>query len=157
MLLSNILHQRVIKPNMRAMNKTQAMDELVDLLIEAGEVPLSLRNHAIQTINDREKLVGTGMENGVALPHGSSDRIQSIVCALGISREGVDWESRDGELARIIVLLLIPRRSYQEHLRAMTATARVMRQKDVRQALLQADAVDAILAIIEEAELASEH
>lgn len=152
MLLSNILHQRVIKLNLRASCKNHVVEELVDLLIEAGELPLALRSHAIQTISEREKIIGTGMDEGVALPHGSTDRIDSIIAALGISREGVDFESRDGEPAKIIVLMLIPRKCFQEHLRAMAATARIMRLEKVRQSLLKAESVGEVLDIIERAE-----
>lgn len=152
MLLSNILHQRVIKLNLRASCKNHVVEELVDLLIEAGELPLALRSHAIQTISEREKIIGTGMDEGVALPHGSTDRIDSIIAALGISREGVDFESRDGEPAKIIVLMLIPRKCFQEHLRAMAATARIMRLEKVRQSLLKAESVGEVLDIIERTE-----
>lgn len=156
MLLSNILHQRVIKLNLRANTKNHVVEELVDLLIEAGDLPMSLRNHAIQIIAEREKIIGTGMDDGVALPHGSTDRVDSIIAALGISQSGVDFESRDGEPARIIILLLIPRKNFQEHLQAMAATARVMRCAEVRHSILRAGSVDNVLDIIEEAELTTE-
>jgi len=152
MLLSNILHERVIKIDLRSTRKAQVVEELLDLLIEAGELPMGLRNHAIQTIAEREKIIGTGLDFGVALPHGSTDRINSIIAALGISHEGVDFESRDGDPAKIIVLMLIPRKSFQEHLRAMAATARVMRQEEVREAILHADTAGEVLDIIEQAE-----
>jgi len=152
MLLSNILHERVIKTNLRSNRKAQVVEELLDLIIEAGELPMGLRNHAIQTIAEREKIIGTGLDFGVALPHGSTDRINSIIAALGISQEGVDFESRDGDPAKIIVLMLIPRKSFQEHLRAMAAFARVMRQDDVREAILRAETAGEVLNIIEQAE-----
>jgi mannitol/fructose-specific phosphotransferase system IIA component (Ntr-type) len=156
MLLSNILHERVIKIDIRSIRKAQAVEELLDLLIEAGELPMGLRNHAIQTIAEREKIIGTGLDFGVALPHGSTDRINSIIAALGISHEGVDFESRDGQPAKIIVLMLIPRKSFQEHLRAMAATARVMRLEEVREAILRAETAGEVLNIIEQAESAED-
>ncbi len=156
MPLSDILHNRVIKMEVRSRRKAHAVEELVDLLIEAGDLPMSLRTHALQIIAEREKIIGTGMNHGVAIPHGSTDRIDSIIGALGISREGVDFESSDGEPARIIMLLLIPRRSFQEHLRAMAATAKLMRQEQVRNDIINADTPGGVLEIIEKAEAEDE-
>ena len=93
------------------------------------------------------------MDFGVAIPHGSSDRVPSLVGALGISHSGVDFQSRDGGPAHIIVLLLIPRQSFQEHIQAMAATAKVMRQDEVRGAILDARTPKELMRIIEEAEI----
>ncbi len=152
MLLSDLLHERVVKMNVRSQTKAHAIEELVDLIIEAGDLPMSLRAHAIETIAEREKIIGTGMEHGVALPHGSTDRVDSIIGALGIAPAGVNFDSIDGEPANIIVLLLIPRKSFQEHIRAMAAIARVMREEVNRKALLAAKTPAEITRIIEEIE-----
>jgi len=152
MLLSDLLHERVVKMNERSQTKAHAIEELVDLIIEAGDLPMSLRAHAIETIAEREKIIGTGMEHGVALPHGSTDRVDSIIGALGIAPAGVNFDSIDGEPANIIVLLLIPRKSFQEHIRAMAAIARVMREEVNRKALLAAKTPAEITRIIEEIE-----
>jgi PTS system nitrogen regulatory IIA component len=152
MLLSDLLHERVVKLNVRSQTKERAIEELIDLIIEAGDLPMSLRAHAIETIHEREKIIGTGMEHGVALPHGSTDRIDSIIGALGIAPAGVNFDSIDGEPATIIVLLLIPRKSFQEHIRAMAAIARVMREEANRTALLAAQSPAEITRIIEEIE-----
>lgn len=152
MLLSDLLHERVVKMNVRSQSKAHAIEELVDLIIEAGDLPMSLRAHAIDTIAEREKIIGTGMENGVALPHGSTDRVDSIIGAIGIAPAGVNFDSIDGEPASIIVLLLIPRKSFQEHIRAMAAIARVMREEGNRKALLAARTPAEIIRIIEKIE-----
>ncbi len=152
MLLSDLLHERVVKMNVRSQSKAHAIEELVDLIIEAGDLPMSLRAHAIDTIAEREKIIGTGMENGVALPHGSTDRVDSIIGAIGIAPACVNFDSIDGEPASIIVLLLIPRKSFQEHIRAMAAIARVMREEGNRKALLAARTPAEIIRIIEKIE-----
>ena len=152
MLLSDIIHDRVVKIGVRAQSKALVIEELVDLVIEAGDLPMSLRAHALETVAEREKIIGTGMEHGVALPHGSTDRVDSIIGALGIAPAGVNFDSIDGEPATIIVLLLIPRKSFQEHIRAMAAIARVMREEANRKALLAAKTPAEIIQLIEEIE-----
>jgi mannitol/fructose-specific phosphotransferase system IIA component (Ntr-type) len=78
--------------------------------------------------------------------------VDSIIGALGIAPAGVNFDSIDGEPATIIVLLLIPRKSFQEHIRAMAAIARVMREEANRTALLAAQSPAEITRIIEEIE-----
>ncbi len=152
MSLSDIIHERVVKMKVRSQSKAHAIEELVDLVIESGDLPMSLRAHAIETIAEREKIIGTGMENGVALPHGSTDRVDTIIGALGIAPAGVNFDSIDGEPATIIVLLLIPRKSFQEHIRAMAAIARVMNEEANRKAFLAAKTPAEIIQLIEKIE-----
>ena len=79
MLLGEILHKDVIKIELDAETKNEAIEELVDLLVEAHEVPLSLRDHIVDMVMTRERSMSTGMEHGIALPHGASDRVDDII------------------------------------------------------------------------------
>jgi mannitol/fructose-specific phosphotransferase system IIA component (Ntr-type) len=89
------------------------------------------------------------MGNGLALPHCATDRVDSVTGALGISRHGIDFVCRDGSPANILILLVIPRRSFQEHLHTVSSIARVMRQKTLREAILAARDAKTILHLIE--------
>ncbi len=152
MFVSEILHERSIKLQVRATTKEGVIEELVDVLIEAGDVPMVQRNHVLDIIAEREKAISTGVGNGVALPHGATDRIDDIVGALGISKHGIDFGCHDGIPASIIVLLVIPRRNFQEHILTMASIARLMGNKAFRPKLMQADSAQSAIALIEEEE-----
>ena len=119
MLLGELLHEGVLKTGMEARDKHEAIDELADLLVESHEIPLSLRDHVVEAIMNREKTMSTGMENGIALPHGASDKVSDIIAALGIAPDGIPFESLDGQPAKIIVLLILPRQEFQAHVRTL--------------------------------------
>jgi mannitol/fructose-specific phosphotransferase system IIA component (Ntr-type) len=152
MLLSEILHERVVKMRVRAQGKAQAIEEMVDLLIESGEIPLVQRAHILEVIAEREQSVSTGMEFGLALPHGATDRVDGIIGALGLAPHGIDFQCRDGQPANIIILLVIPRKSFQEHLHTISSIAKLMRNKSLRDGIIGAGDVPGMLKAIEQEE-----
>lgn len=152
MLLGEILHRGSIKVDLEAVSKDEAIEELVDLLVDAHEISLALRDHVVEAVLERERSMSTGMEHGIAIPHGSSDRIDDIIAALGISRKGVPFQSIDGRPARIIVLLLLPKQRFQAHVRTLAGIAHLMGNRTFREALVNAPGVDAVVGLIEQAE-----
>ena len=82
------------------------LQELLDALTAQGV----LRDPAAaaQAVLDREEQLSTGMEAGLAIPHGRTDAVDELVCAIGVSRKGIDFGSVDGEPTRIFVLVLTP-------------------------------------------------
>jgi nitrogen PTS system EIIA component len=153
MLLSEILCEAVVKPCLRATKKAVAIEELVDLLIEAHEMPLLNRAHILEVIAEREKSVSTGMECHLALPHGATDRVDTIIGALGISPGGIDFDCHDGLPAKIIILLVVPKKDFQAHLHTISSISRLLRNKPLREAILRAgNDKAAILRLIAEEE-----
>jgi mannitol/fructose-specific phosphotransferase system IIA component (Ntr-type) len=155
MLLGEVLHKSVIQPNLAAKTKRAAIDELIDLLIAAGDLPKTLRETARRVILAREADGGTGMNDGVALPHGTTDRIEIVVGALGISRDGIEFGSPDGQPARIIVLLLSPRDAMHSYVRDLAGIAHLLDDAAFRDTLLAAEDADQMLKRIRREEHSS--
>ncbi len=149
MLLSELLHEGVVKIGLEAENKYEAIEELVDVLVEAHEIPLAMRGHIVDVVVERERSMSTGMEHGVALPHGATERIDDIIGALGISHRGIPFESLDGQPARLLILLLLPKRNFQGHVRTLAGIAHLMTNSDFRARLLDAPDVTTALELIE--------
>jgi mannitol/fructose-specific phosphotransferase system IIA component (Ntr-type) len=152
MLLGEILNPDVVRLRLDAEDKFEAIEELVDLLIQAHELPMSLRDHAIEVVTARENSMSTGMEHGVALPHGTSDKITSIVAALALCPDGLPFESLDGEDARLVLLLLMPRDNYQGHVRTLAGIAHLLGNQAFREALINAEDVSAVMRLIQSEE-----
>lgn len=152
MLLGEILRPGLVKIGMEAQDKFEAIEELVDVLVDAHEIPLSLRDAVVEAVNDRERSMSTGMEHGVALPHGSLSGLDAIVGAIGISKKGIPFESLDGEPARILILLVLPRDNFQGHVRTLAGIAHLLGNANLRDALVRAPSEQAALDIIEREE-----
>ncbi len=148
MLLGEIIHRGVITTALSAEDAHAAIEELVGLLVETRDIPLSHREHVIEAVKAREESMSTGMEAGVALPHGSSDRIPNLVGALGISREGIPFGCLDGQPARLILLLVLPRDEFQVHVRTLAGISHLLNEASFRKALMAAPDADAIIKLI---------
>ncbi len=152
MQLGEILHEGVIKTRLEAGNKYEAIEELLDLLIEAQDIPGDLRDHVMEVVLEREKSMSTGMDHGVALPHASSEKIDDIVGALGVAPDGIPFETLDGQPARLVILLLMPRRNYQGHVRTLAGIAHLLANPGFREAVINATEPKTILRLVENAE-----
>lgn len=152
MLLGELLHESVITTDLQAESKYEAIEELIDLLVTAHEIPLSLREHIVEVVVEREKSMSTGMEKGVAIPHGSTDSVEDIIGAMGISRHDIPFESIDGEPVRLVILLIMPRKDFQGHVRALAGIAHILLNDSLRETLKGTRDVRKVLDLIEEEE-----
>ncbi len=148
MLLGEILHRSVIQPNLAAVSTTAAIDELISMLVRAGDLAPHQRDPVRQAVLARESSGGTAMGDGVALPHGTTDRIKNIVGALGISHKGLDFHAPDGQPAHIVVLLVIPRNEFHTYVRNLAGIAHLLEDKSFRDKLIAENDPDEVLALI---------
>lgn len=125
--LSNYIKPELIIPRLVADDKIGVITELVDLLAEKGMIVE--RKKILKALIDREKVVSTGMEHGVAIPHAKCDRIDQIICAVGLKPEGVEFDAIDGLPSRIFVLELAPLRAAGPHLQFMSTISQVLDTK----------------------------
>ncbi len=137
--------------DLRSSEKTAVLEELLDFLLATGEVPKEARPQLLAAILAREERLSTGMEGGVALPHGLTDAIGEEVAVVGISGKGVPFEALDGQPARIIVLLLTPRSKVFRHVTNVREIARVLRHGETRERILLASQPEEIVEVLEDA------
>ncbi|MDT8391577.1 MAG: PTS sugar transporter subunit IIA, partial [Lentisphaeria bacterium] len=92
--------------DLQGTNKYDIIDELLDHVAKRtglGDLP-----HVRQDLRHREKLMSTGLERGVAVPHCRTDQVDTLTCALGICRKGADFDSLDGQPTHVVALTLVP-------------------------------------------------
>ncbi len=152
MLLSEMMQEDLIKVDLEATNKNAAIEELVDLMISAHELRLTDPTEVIEAVFTRERSLSTGLEHGLAVPHGTVDCVNDILAALGISHKGVPFESIDGQPARLVVLLVIPKGSFQRHVRTLAGIARLAINQEFRDRIMEARTATDVMAVIYEME-----
>ena len=126
--------------------KHGVIEELVDLMITSGAI--SDREDVLGAILAREKKMSTGLQEGVAVPHGKSASIDDLVSAVGIKKEGVDFDSLDGKLSRIFVMTVSPMSSAGPHLQYLGEITRILKNADARERLLTAGSRQEIVDIL---------
>ncbi len=156
MLLSELIQHDLIKLDMEATDKWEAIDELIDHLITVHEIRYTDRQVVHDAVLTRERSLSTGLEFGLAVPHGSVDCVTEIVTCIGISRKGVNFESRDGKPAKIIVLLVIPAGAFQRHVRTLAGIARLAMNETLRHQLEIAEDPEEVMDAIRKFESAAE-
>jgi len=139
MKLSDLVSERRVVVRMQATTKWEAIEELVSVLRASGEVPEAASSASLEAVLARERQISTGMEHGIAIPHGAVEGVDRIFGAIGTSPRGIPFDSIDGEPARIVVLLLIPAREFQVHLTALAGIARLFNREGLRAAIVASE------------------
>ena len=84
----------------------------------------------------REKLGSTGLGFGVAIPHGRIKGLRETLAVFIRAKEGVPFESPDGEPVRLVFAMLVPEHATEQHLNMLSELAQLFSDADLRQILL---------------------
>ena len=125
MKIHEILHKEAIKIGLQATDKEGVLKELVSVL--AGVRNIGDQKAIVKALIEREELGSTGIGQGIAIPHGKTDKIEELVAVMGISHKGVNFDALDGELVYIFFLLVTPKNSSGPHLKALAQISRLLR------------------------------
>ncbi|MBP8625454.1 MAG: PTS sugar transporter subunit IIA [Syntrophorhabdales bacterium] len=149
MKLQDILSESCVIDNIAASTKKDAIYELCGALKKAGLIKNI--QEVVDIIIERERLGSTGIGEGIAIPHGKMKGIDSILCVIGRSKKGIDFDAIDRKPVNIVFLLLAPENSASMHLKMLSRISRILRGPSIRKRLLELkDAHDIYSYIIEE-------
>ena len=147
MTLLDILSADSTLVDLKGETKEDIIAELVDTLAVGDAI--SDRNKVLQAVLEREKIMSTGIGDGIAIPHGKSDAVEKLVAALGTQRRGVDFEALDGEPAYVFFLLVSPTNVSGPHIKALARISRLLKNDDFKKKLIAAETAAEIIEIIE--------
>ena len=145
MQLLDILKREAIIPELSGRHKKEVLEELCRVVATGGDADVG---DLLQVLLEREKLGSTGIGDGIAIPHGKSKAIQSLMIACGRSREGVDFESMDGQPSHLFFLLLAPEHTAGVHLKALAKISKLLKDQSFRQEFLAAPGAKEIYELI---------
>jgi mannitol/fructose-specific phosphotransferase system IIA component (Ntr-type) len=140
--LLTLTQNRYVWVGLEAQRKEAAIEQLLDCLLAAGAVPGDAREELLDAIMARERRLSTGLECGIAIPHGTTSRVEREVAALGVFPDGVHFEAVDNSITRIVILLITPVRKRHRHVTNLACIARQLLRPEIRGALLTASSPD---------------
>jgi len=149
MKLAKLLNAEQIILNMKAVEHWLAIVELVDRLVDSGQLPIAQRGEMLDAFRTREEQVSTGIGLGVAIPHAFSDHLDRVIAVFGKSEAGIDFQSLDDKPVHIIILFIVPRKEYHMHLQTLAAIAKMFTNIEIRRQLTAAETCEEILTIFE--------
>jgi mannitol/fructose-specific phosphotransferase system IIA component (Ntr-type) len=150
MNLGDILAREQIVPDLQAANRWEAIDELLNTLVDCGKIKTEHRQAIAAVVKKRETSMSTGIGFGIGIPHASTDLIYEVVGALGRSRGGVNFDALDNQPVNLVMLFLVPQGQFQKHLHTLANIAKLLHKKEFRQALEQAADAETMYRIIQE-------
>lgn len=148
MKISDFLCKKAISVDLKATNKKDIISELIGLLIDSDVIDKKNKSKVFDIIMAREELGSTAIGQGIAIPHAKFEGVEKLTASLGISRQGINFDSLDGEPAHIFFLLIAPIDSAGPHLKALARISRLLKDKFFRDNLKSAENVKAILKLI---------
>ncbi|MFO0940519.1 MAG: PTS sugar transporter subunit IIA [Pirellulales bacterium] len=152
MKFSDFVSTQSICAELSSTDKPSVIAELVDCLVKAGEINESDRDDIIKAIMKREDLGSTGIGRGIAVPHTKHASVPKLVGTVGVSIDGVDFESLDGEKVQLFFLLVSPPDRPGDHLRALENISRQLRDETFCRFLKQSKNAEDIVQLLEEAD-----
>ncbi|GHV71668.1 sodium:proton antiporter [Spirochaetia bacterium] len=144
-LLSLVIPE-CIEPDLKGRTKEEVITEMVDLLAFRGK--LTNRDEVLKDVFQREASMSTGMQHGIALPHAKSDGAPDLAVAVGIKKEGIDFESADGEKSRLFILVVSPRKTSGPHIQFLAAIGAVLKNDETRQQVIDAGSKEKIASLL---------
>jgi len=136
MSLLDLIEENIIVIPLKSSSKNGVIRELVDRLKDAGKISDS--ESVYNSVMEREDKGGTGLERSIAAPHAKTPAVKEMIIAFGISRTGVDFQSIDQELSRLIFLILAPPNQSGPHIALLSEIARMTKSDTFCTQLLSA-------------------
>jgi len=153
MRITDFVNVASIKAGLVSSLKKQALEEIVDKLIEARKIRKENKAKVLKVINERERKGSTGIGQGIAIPHARTDSVKDIVIGFGNSEKGVEFEALDGELVHIIFMMLVPKDSSGQYLKVLAKISRLLKDKYFRQFLAEAKTAEDVYKTIGEEDI----
>ena len=147
MKLMEILSPKSTIVDLKGETKEAIIEELVDAL-EVGKV-ITDKGKVLKAVLEREKVMSTGIGDGIAIPHGKSDAVIRLAAALGTQRRGVEFEALDGEAAYVFFLLVSPANISGPHIKALARISRLLKNDDFKKKLIASSTAEEVISAIE--------
>ena len=146
MNLKKVLTKDSILPHLKAETKPAVIEELIDFLVWSGKI--SDREAALNAVLAREEKMSTGMQNGIAIPHGKTDSVDQLLVAIAIKPDGLDFDALDGQPCNIFIMTLSPENRAGPHIQFLAEISKLLGSETLREKLIQAGSADEILALL---------
>ena len=143
-----MLKEEFIKLDLQGTTKEEVLKELVEVLNNGGA--LNNKEEYLKEVLKREAQSSTGLEEGIAVPHAKTAAVKFPAVAFGRSKNGVEYNSLDGEPSRLFFMIAAPAGATDSHIETLSKLTSMLLDDDFRAALEQCNTPEEIMAIIRE-------
>jgi PTS system fructose-specific IIC component/PTS system nitrogen regulatory IIA component len=124
MFLYELFSPEFIQVGLQAEDKEEVFEEMVDRFCQV--IKSDSREDILEALRTREMKMSTGIQKGIAIPHGKTNAVDRVYGMLGISRKGIDYEALDGNPVHLLFLVLGPPGDSEKHLQVLQRLAELL-------------------------------
>ena len=150
MRITDLLDARSILLDASPKSKSEALDQIVDLMVKSEKI--NDKEAYRKQVYAREEESTTGIGEGIAIPHGKCDAVTKPGLAAMVVKDGVDFDSLDGEPVTLMFLIAAPNTEDNIHLDVLGKLSMLLMDEEFTQRLRGAGSVEEFIKIIDEAD-----
>ena len=124
MFLHDLFPPEFIKVDLQAEDKEEAFEELIDHFCQTTRT--NIREDLLEALREREAKMSTGIQKGIAIPHGKTSKVDSVRGVVGISGKGIDYDALDGEPVYLLFMIIAPLEDSEMQLRVLKRLAEML-------------------------------
>lgn len=129
-----------------AKNKLDAIEELA-MVFDCSDI-CSDATSLVKALKEREEIMSTGIGFGIAIPHAKIDSIKRMTFAIGISKEGIEFDSLDGEPVYLVILVAAGKKQHKEYLRLLSQIMAILKKDEIKDKIISSDSPAEIIKIL---------
>ena len=145
-MITNLLTRECINLNLKGQTKQEIIDEMVEILYQGGK--LNDKEEYKKAILAREAQSSTGLEEGIAIPHAKTSAVKIPSIAFGLSKNGVDYESLDGEPSKLFFMIAAPANASNTHIEILSKLTTMLLDDEIREKLLEVKTPEEVISIL---------
>jgi len=150
--LVEFLAEEFITVDLQALDKWDAIRQMVAFLMRTHRVEHVSQEELYQSVAEREKEISTALGHGIAIPHGRIPKGPAIQGVMAICRDGVDFDAPDGELVKLLMLIVTPEDQKDMHLKVLASLSSMVADEAIRTRIIAAISPEDALEVIESEE-----
>lgn len=150
MKITELLKKDTIIASLKSSSKAEVIDELVNKLDRGGR--LNDKEEYKKAILAREEQFSTGIGDGIAIPHAKTAAVKTPALAFGLSKEGIDYDSLDGNNAHIFFMIAASEGAHNDHLDTLSRLSSMLMNEEFRKNLMNVNSEEEVLELIDKEE-----
>lgn len=150
MRITDLLDAKSILLDASPKSKSEALDQIVDLMVKSEKI--NDKEAYRKQVYAREEESTTGIGEGIAIPHGKCDAVTKPGLAAMVVKDGVDFDSLDGEPVTLIFLIAAPNTEDNIHLDVLSKLSVLLMNEEFTESLRNAKTVEEFMNIINDAD-----
>ena len=152
MRITELLKVNGIALNVKVNTKGEAINLLVDLMDKTGNI--SNKEEFKKVVLAREELSTTGIGDGIAIPHGKTKVVKNAGLSAMVVKNGVDYDSLDGQPAKLFFMIAAPEAADNLHLEVLARLSTILMDESFKERLINSESTEEFLKLIDEKEAA---